>query len=529
MEHQQMGVQQMERRLQPAGAADFSRQTPTRGQQTPIAWTIAGSDSGAGAGIQADMKTMQSFSVYCCSVLTAVTAQNTRGVIGVESVSTELVKLQIQALKDDLKPSCVKIGMLHSPEIVDAVVTELNTLDAAIVYDPVMFATSGDVLIQASAMQTIRSKLLPLTTLLTPNWAEAHFLLGQEAIDPSSLGEPELASYIERLATDLLKYGSQSILLKGGHVGGRFAQDFWTDGNSKLWLTSARQDSRQTHGTGCTLSSAIAAGLAKGQNLADSIVIAKAYVNRGIRLAPHVGSEHGPLAHLDLEFQESDLPWVTETATEGMYRPSFERDDSVGFYPVVPSAEWVGRLAKAGVRTIQLRVKNLTGDCLEREIAAAIEVSKAYDCHLYVNDYWELAIKLQAFGVHLGQEDLLTADIGTIYGAGLKLGVSTHCYEEVGRALALQPSYIAIGPIYPTTTKPMKFTPQGIAGFARWRKSLNFPLVVIGGITLEGAEDFLKLGADGVAVVRDITEHPLPEERARQWLRLWAKEKMLVV
>ncbi len=496
---------------------------------TPIAWTIAGSDSGAGAGIQADIKAMQSFSVYCCSVLTAVTAQNTCGVFGVESVSTNLVQLQLQALKDDLKPSCIKIGMLHSLEIVEAVASELKSLECAIVYDPVMFATSGDALIQDSALQAIRTKLLSLATLLTPNWAEAHFLLGRQLVDPETLVDGELANYIEQMASDLLQFGSQSILLKGGHVGGRFSQDFWTDGFSKLWLTSARQDSRQTHGTGCTLSAAIAAGLAKGHDIIDSIVIAKAYVNRGIRLAPCVGAENGPLAHLDLEFQQSDLPWVTETATEGAHRPSFERDDSVGFYPVVPSAKWVSRLANVGVKTIQLRVKNLVGDQLEQEIGRAIEIANAYGCHLYVNDYWELAIKLGAFGVHLGQEDLLTADVGTICGAGLRLGVSTHCYEEVARAIALQPSYIAIGPIYTTTTKQMRFAPQGIAGFERWRKCLNFPLVVIGGITLEGAEEFLKLGANGVAVVRDVVAHPSPEMRARQWLSLWAKPSMSAV
>ncbi|CAN5381025.1 bifunctional hydroxymethylpyrimidine kinase/phosphomethylpyrimidine kinase [soil metagenome] len=491
---------------------------------TPIAWTIAGSDSGAGAGVQADTKTMQSFSVYCCSVITAVTAQNTGGVLGVEPISTDMVQLQIRALKDDLKPSCIKIGMLHSLEIVEAVVSELRTLETTVVYDPVMFATSGDALIQNSALQAIRSNLLSRTTLLTPNWAEAHYLVGREIVSASNFDQVELADYIEELASNLLQFGSQSILLKGGHVGGEFSQDFWTDGDSRVWLTSRRQESRQTHGTGCTLSAAIAAGLAQGHDIVDSIVIAKAYVNRGIRLAPHVGSENGPLAHLDLDFQQNDLPWVTETAIEATARKSFKRDDSVGFYPVVPSLEWVSRLAKAGVKTMQLRIKHRQGDQLEREVAQAIETAKVYGCNLYVNDYWALAIKFGAFGVHLGQEDLLNADIGTISGAGLRLGVSTHCYEEVARAIALQPSYIAIGPIYPTTTKQMRFAPQGRAGFERWRKSLNFPLVAIGGITLEGAEELLKLGADGIAVVRDVIDHGAPEMRVRQWLQLWTKD-----
>ncbi len=516
---------------------------------TPIAWTIAGSDSGAGAGIQADIKTMQNFSVYCCSVVTAVTAQNTLGVLGIESVSPGLVKLQLQALKDDFKPSSIKIGMLHSREIVEAVASELNGLDALCVYDPVMFATSGDALLEGSALTAIRSKLLPVTTLLTPNWAEAHYLTGRANVDPLSLSELELADYIELLAFDLLQMGSNSILLKGGHTGGQCSQDFWTDGASKLWLTSPRQNSSQTHGTGCTLSAAIAAGLAKGEDVVESIVTAKAYVNRGIRMAPNVGSMSGPLAHLDLDFDQDDLPWITKSAVDGQVRQQFEPDESIGFYPVVPNCEWVVKLAKFGVKTIQLRIKDMVETQLESEIVRAVEASKFYGCHLYINDYWTLAIKHGAYGVHLGQEDLMelertTADsnstsdsqsdstsnstsnspsrnIDTIRSAGLRLGISTHCYQEVARAIALQPSYMAIGPIYPTTTKQMRFAPQGLSGFKRWRKSSKLPLVAIGGITLDRAAELVDSGADGVAVVRDILDHPEPEKHTLKWLRLW--------
>ncbi len=491
-------------------------------KSTAIAWTIAGSDSGAGAGIQADIKTMQGLSVYCCSAITAVTGQNTRGVFGIEPMSSSMVQLQLKALSDDFQPTAIKLGMLYSADIIETISQMLGSMKIPIIYDPVMLATSGDALMDGSALQAVRSKILPVSTLITPNWAEAHYLTGRAIANPSVLNEQELDLYVEKLASDLLGLGPKSVLLKGGHFGNKFCQDFWTDGKSRAWFTSLRQQTTRTHGSGCTLSAAIAASLAKQLNVFESIVIAKAYVNQGINRAPRVGSINGPLAHLGMEFEEQDLPWLTEAAEQGRHRSRFERDERIGFYPIVPTSQWVHTLAAAGVRTIQLRIKNPSGEQLENEIASAIELAKAYGCNLYINDYWELAIKHRAYGVHLGQEDLLTANVDTIWRAGLKLGISTHCYEEVSRTLAVQPSYIAIGPIYPTNTKQMAFAPQGKTGLARWRKILNYPLVAIGGITLNQASEILAAGADGIAVVRDITEHSDPAARSQQWLHLFA-------
>lgn len=487
----------------------------------PIAWTIAGSDSGAGAGIQADIKTMQQLSVYCCSVITAVTAQNTCGVLGIEPVSAEMVKLQLSALKTDLTPKAIKIGMVYSKEIIDALVTELGSLRTIVVYDPVLLATSGDALVDETGLSALRSKMLPLASLITPNWAEAHILTGQEIVNPLSFSETELDWYVERLAALLLKLGPASVLIKGGHTHGVFAQDFWTDGIEKAWFTSVKQHSHRTHGTGCTLSAAIAAGLAKESDMRDAIVIAKAYINQAIRQAPEIGKGNSPLTHERHQFAEQDLPWQTSCGEKGRLRPEFERDTNIGFYPIVPSSKWVETLSAAGVGTIQLRIKNMPEDLLENEISSAIWIAKNYNCNLYINDYWHLAIKHGAYGVHLGQEDLQDADTDRIAKAGIKLGISTHSYSEVARALAVQPSYIAIGPIYPTTTKEMKFAPQGKTGLASWRRSLSYPLVAIGGISLDLAEDILSAGADSIAVVRDIIDHPEPNLRAQEWLKLW--------
>lgn len=489
----------------------------------PIAWTIAGSDSSAGAGIQADLKTMQSLSVYCASVITSVTAQNTQRVSAVANMSEQSVHDQIAALRDDLPPDAIKIGMLGSLQTVETVMNGIKSmsLTCPIVYDPVMVATSGDALVDADAVQAIRKCLVPLATLVTPNWFEAHILAGRGFVEPSEVPEAEQSLYIETLAADILASGARSVLLKGGHLKGAYAQDFWTDGNLSRWFTSHRQSVTSTHGTGCTLSSAIAASLAKGSDILDAIVIAKAFVNQGLRLAPGVGFGNGPLAHLQPAFQEHDLPWLTPQAEEGRERPDFRRDNSIGFYPIVPDSKWVGLVAEAGAGTVQLRIKNKSIVEIEDEIIAAIKIANRFNCNLYVNDYWQFAIKHNAYGVHLGQEDLEDADMAAISRANLKLGVSTHCYAEVARALALRPSYIAIGPVFSTTTKVMKFAPQGLDALLNWSQMLTYPLVAIGGINFEIAEDVMSHGASGLAVVRDIMDSEQPTARVQQWLSLF--------
>jgi len=491
----------------------------------PVAWTIAGSDSSAGAGIQADIKTMQGLAVYCASVITSVTAQNSQRVFDVNHLSADFVRAQIFALQNEMAPASAKIGMLGAASIVEAVVEALNSSRFPIVYDPVMVATSGDALIDANAVELIRSNLVPAVSLVTPNWAEAHVLAQREIIDPKVLDENCLDEYIEHLAADIVSHGARAVLLKGGHLQGPFAQDFWTDGVNRAWLISNRQSVKAAHGTGCTLSSAIAAGLAKGLELLDAIVQAKAYVNQSLRLAPNIGFDNGPLAHCVAQFEERDLPWLTHSAMAGRVRPQFERDYSIGFYPVVPDSNWVARVASAGAKTVQLRVKERPIAEVENEVIAAVEIARRFGCNLYVNDFWQLAIKHNAYGVHLGQEDILDADLNAVFEAGLRLGVSTHCYSEIARALAAQPSYIAIGPIFPTTTKVMKFEAQGIAGLSQWSSMLSYPLVAIGGITLESAETALQAGAAGVAVVRDVVGSQDPVHRVEQWMRFFESEK----
>jgi len=194
------------------------------------------------------------------------------------------------------------------------------------------------------------------------------------------------------------------------------------------------------------------------------------------------------------------------------------------FYPIAPDVGWLKRLVPLGVRTIQLRLKDGSEAEVRRQVLEALEVCICHDCQLIVNDYWREAIAAGADYVHLGQEDLAAADMATIKAAGLKVGISTHSHEELAVALAAEPDYVALGPIYETKLKVMKFGPQGLDRIADWKARIgSIPLCAIGGITPERAPGVLAAGADCVAVITDFFTHADPEARVRQWLA-WAAD-----
>jgi thiamine-phosphate pyrophosphorylase len=190
------------------------------------------------------------------------------------------------------------------------------------------------------------------------------------------------------------------------------------------------------------------------------------------------------------------------------------------FYPVVPDASWVERLAVIGVKLIQLRMKETPAAQIPKAIRRALDACARHGCELVVNDYWQAAIDCGARFVHLGQGDLEAADTPAIRRAGLKLGISTHSHEELDRALTENPDYVALGPIYETKLKVMPWAPQGLARIREWKALAKHPLVAIGGITLERAAAVFEAGADSIAVVTDVVAHPDPEQRTRDWLRL---------
>jgi thiamine-phosphate pyrophosphorylase len=194
------------------------------------------------------------------------------------------------------------------------------------------------------------------------------------------------------------------------------------------------------------------------------------------------------------------------------------------FYPVVDSVAWVARLAKLGVGTVQLRAKDLDDGAALQIVTDALEVTKGTSTKLVVNDYWRAAIVAGAKHLHLGQEDLAEADLDAIRDAGLTFGISTHDDDELATALRAGPDYIALGPIFPTTLKSMRFAPQGIPKITEWKKRIgSIPLVAIGGIKLEQAPAIFAAGADSIAVVSDVSQHADPDARARAWLQIFAQ------
>ncbi|MDH3496757.1 MAG: bifunctional hydroxymethylpyrimidine kinase/phosphomethylpyrimidine kinase [Gemmatimonadota bacterium] len=254
-----------------------------------IALTIAGSDSGGGAGIQADLKTFHQFGVFGTSALVAITAQNTRGVTAVHPVPLATVTAQLAALAGDLSPAAVKTGMLATAQLVEAVADGIARHQFPnYVCDPVMVATSGDRLLDADAVETVRARLLPLAALVTPNLDEATILVE----DPV-----ETEAQMERAGRALVLLGADAALIKGGHLAGDEIVDVYVTPTEVVRFRRARLATTSTHGTGCTLSAAVTAGLALGRPLARAVADALDFVHRALAAAPGLGGGHGPLNH----------------------------------------------------------------------------------------------------------------------------------------------------------------------------------------------------------------------------------------
>ena len=255
--------------------------------------TIAGSDSGGGAGIQADLKTFSANGCYGMSVITALTAQNTVGVTGIHPVPVDFVRAQIEAVLSDIGADAVKIGMLFSPELIKCVAAELDRFQVKkIVLDPVMVATSGDKLLQDDAVQALKDHLIPLASIITPNLPEAEVLAGHAITSPDA---------VALAASELTGLGCPDILIKGGHLEDGDSDDLLYLGREKrkVFLPADRIDTTNTHGTGCTLSSAIAANMARGKGVEEAVRLAKEYITGAIAAGAdyELGRGHGPVHH----------------------------------------------------------------------------------------------------------------------------------------------------------------------------------------------------------------------------------------
>ncbi|HEX7063464.1 MAG TPA: bifunctional hydroxymethylpyrimidine kinase/phosphomethylpyrimidine kinase [Bacillales bacterium] len=252
------------------------------------ALTIAGSDSGGGAGIQADLKTFSAHQVFGTSVITAVTAQNTQGVVDVQDISPDVIRKQVDAVFSDIPPDAVKIGMVSQIETIETIADRLSVHKPKwVVLDPVMVSKSGYDLLNPKAKEVLTDYLLPLATIVTPNLLEAETLTGMKIDDVSGM---------EKAAKLIRKKGPRFVFVKGGHLSGT-AIDVFFDGHDFLYLDAKRIDTKNTHGTGCTLSSAIAANLANGQDVNGSVRGAKLYITTAIENSLDIGNGHGPTHH----------------------------------------------------------------------------------------------------------------------------------------------------------------------------------------------------------------------------------------
>lgn len=250
--------------------------------------TIAGSDSGGGAGIQADLKTFAAMGVYGTSAITAITAQNTRTVTEIVEMPDSIIRSQIDAVITDIGVDAVKTGMLSNTRIITVVAEKIDEYEVApLVVDPVMVAKGGARLIQEDAVEALRTLLIPKATVVTPNVPEAETIVGREIVDMDGMRDA---------AMEIVGLGAQSVVVKGGHLEGP-ATDIFFDGVKVKAFTSQRISTDNTHGTGCTFASAVAAGLARKQSIREAVAAAKKYVTEAIRFAPNIGQGNGPLNH----------------------------------------------------------------------------------------------------------------------------------------------------------------------------------------------------------------------------------------
>lgn len=464
-----------------------------------IAWTIAGSDSCAGAGIAADVKTFADFDIHGCTIISAVTAQNTSEVIAIEAVSEGMFAKQLAALKHEFPPAAIKSGMVANAEQAVALAEFLaQNPHVDYVLDPVMIASSGARLCDDATSLAMIEHCIPRARIITPNIDEAQHLARNYSLEG------------EALAWQVLREsGAKAVLLKGGHVEGSLACDYYVSASGEsfaLSLPKIKHTQKVYHGSGCRLSAAITANLTKGHSVQNAIFIAKDHISQLIDASVDIGSEQR-LLHRTQE-DEFKLATYNVSSEKFNFSPMKHR---IAFYPVVDTLDCLEQVIGWGVKTVQLRIKDLA--IAEQVIPMATALAREYEVQLFINDHWSLAIEHHAFGVHLGQGDLNHADLAAIVNAGLRLGVSTHDYHELARALVFNPSYIALGPIFKTQTKQMPFAPQGLATIKQWKKLIGeIPLVVIGGLELEHFKDCYRLGADGVAVVNYLKKAKDPQE-----------------
>ncbi|KAG7598008.1 Pyridoxamine kinase/Phosphomethylpyrimidine kinase [Arabidopsis suecica] len=468
-------------------------------RKIPQVLTVAGSDSGAGAGIQADLKVCAARGVYCASVITAVTAQNTRGVQSVHLLPPEFVSEQLKSVLSDFDFDVVKTGMLPSTEIVEVLLQNLSDFPVrALVVDPVMVSTSGHVLAGSSILSIFRERLLPIADIITPNVKEASALLGGFRI--------ETVADMRSAAKSLHEMGPRFVLVKGGDLpDSSDSVDVYFDGKEFHELRSPRIATRNTHGTGCTLASCIAAELAKGSSMLSAVKVAKRFVDNALDYSKDIAIGSGMQGPFDHFFGLKKDPQSS--------RCSIFNPDDLFLYAVTDSRmnkKWnrsivdaVKAAIEGGATIIQLREKEAeTREFLE-EAKACIDICRSHGVSLLINDRIDIALACNADGVHVGQSDMPVDQVRSLLGPDKIIGVSCKTPEQAHQAWKDGADYIGSGGVFPTNTKANNRT-IGLDGLKEVCEASKLPVVAIGGIGISNAESVMQIDAPnlkGVAVV----------------------------
>ncbi len=471
----------------------------------PVVWLVGASDSAAHAGLQADIRTLHALDVHGATIVTAITAQNSQQVAAVFPVDPAQITAQHMALQVDVRPQAIKLGVVPNAAVLDELLPVLSAEGVPIICDPVRTSSTGQDLADAQQRAALLRHAQQID-LLTPNLPEALYLTGMSI---------EHSADIPGVAAALRSQGFARVWLKGGHwdqdESTDYISDYYIDAERAFWLTNTRLPQTNRRGTGCTAASAVTGFMAQGHAFEDAVILAQGYVHMGLQAAHQIGQGPGPVAQCALPLaadclpQVTDVPWVQHPQLEFAEHPSTE----MGLYAVVDDLEELSRMLRLAVPIVQLRIKDQPLEQVDSWIAAAVDMVQGTPTKLYINDYWQLAARHGAYGVHLGQEDLTTADLPWIAAQGLRLGLSTHCEYELQRALAVRPSYVALGPIFPTQSKVMRFGPQGLARLRAWRRYVDRPLVAIGGIHAGNIQAVWETGVDAVAMIsglRDVTD-----------------------
>ncbi|KAK9904248.1 hypothetical protein WJX75_007665 [Coccomyxa subellipsoidea] len=464
--------------------------------QVPRVLTIAGSDSGGGAGIQADLKTFQACGVYGASAITALTEQNTHGVRGFHTVPIQNLKGQIDAVLEDIGADVVKTGMLPTAEVVEAVADRIvEHRVSCLVVDPVLISTSGHSLGDSDVARALVDRLFPLATIITPNLPEASAILGDMPITD--------LEGMKAAAIDLHALGPQCVLVKGGHLqqDGGEALDVLYDGETVQVVAGPRIDTPNTHGTGCSTASAIAAELAKGASPVQAVQAAKAYVSGALQAsaALRIGSgsqtpfNHGyATADWSAQEQASRLDLRLYAVTDPRQNERMRRSN----------VEAVSAAIDGGITVVQLREKDVDGGDFLAEAVAVIKIARPRGVPVIINDRVDVALAADADGAHIGQSDLPAAAARRLLGPNKILGVSCKTVEQAVTAEAAGADYVGSGAVYATNTKDSPIMP--LERLADICAAVSIPVVAIGGITADNAAPTIEAGCAGVAVVSAI-------------------------